>query len=54
MEDYRYSSYSAYLSTKETTLNKQEVLDWFGGLEAFINHHKIMMDEALINTQLNL
>jgi putative transposase len=54
MEDYKYSSYTAYLSEKETELNKQEVLDWFGGLDGFINHHKIMMDEQGINKHLKL
>jgi putative transposase len=44
MEDYKYSSYPAYLSDKQTILNKQEVLDWFGGSEAFSDHHKLMMD----------
>ena len=54
MEDYKYSSYIAYLSEKETTLNKQEVLNWFGGLDDFINHHKIIMDEQEINKNLKL
>ena len=49
MEDYKYSSYRAYLSDKVTMLNKKEVLEWFGGLEYFIEHHKIMMDEKEIN-----
>jgi putative transposase len=54
LEDYKYSSYNAYLSAKETTLNKQEVLDWFGGLESFINHHKMLVDEFKVNQKLNL
>jgi putative transposase len=49
MEDYKYSSYPAYLSDKQTILNKQEVLDWFGGSEAFSEHHKLMMDEKEMN-----
>ena len=44
MEEYKYSSYSAYLLGKKTILNKQEVLDWFDGLDSFIEHHKIMME----------
>jgi putative transposase len=54
LEDYKYSSYNAYLSANETTLNKQEVLDWFGGLESFINHHKMLVDEFKVNQKLNL
>ncbi|HVV53735.1 MAG TPA: transposase [Mucilaginibacter sp.] len=54
MEDYEYSSYSAYLSSKETMLNKQEVLEWFGGLDSFIEHHKMSSDEREINKRLKL
>ncbi|WP_254060924.1 hypothetical protein [Mucilaginibacter sp. L196] len=49
MEEYKYSSYLAYLSKKQTILNKQEVIDWFGGLDQFINHHKIMLDDKQLN-----
>ena len=44
MEDFKYSSYAAYLSNKETLVNKHDVLDWFGGLDGFINDHKIPAD----------
>jgi len=54
MEDYKYSSYAAYLSKKETILNRKEVLDWFGGLESFIDHHKTMMDELLVRKHLKI
>jgi hypothetical protein len=54
MEDYKYSSYAAYLSGKETMLNKQEVLEWFGGLGSFMDHHKIAMNETEINRRLRL
>jgi len=48
MEDYKYSSYYAYLADKQTVINKEEAIDWFGGLESFINHHKIVVkDEDL-------
>jgi len=45
ISDYKYSSYPVYLSNKETVLNKQDVLEWFGGLETFINDHKITVEE---------
>jgi putative transposase len=54
MEDYKYSSYAAYLSGKETMLNRQEVLEWFGGLDSFMEHHKISLDEKEINKRLKL
>jgi len=49
MENYKYSSYAAYLSTKESTLNREEVLEWFGGLNGFIADHKIEMDKQKIS-----
>jgi hypothetical protein len=54
MEDYKFSSYAAYLSVKETMLNKKEVLDWFSGLNNFIDHHKMALDETEINKRLKL
>jgi len=48
MQDYRYSSYAAYLSNKETLINKQAVLDWFGGLDGFIDDHKIVIEDLKI------
>ncbi len=54
MEEYKYSSYATYLSAKETMLNKKEVLEWFGGLDSFIDHHKISLDDREINKRLKL
>lgn len=38
-EDYKYSSYQAFLSEKETRIEREEVLKLFGGLENFIFCH---------------
>ena len=54
MEDYKYSSYPAYLSDKETIIQRSEVLSWFGGLDGFINDHQIPVDEFEINKRLKL
>jgi len=48
MEDYKYSSYNAYLSKKKSMLNRQEVLEWFGGLDGFINDHKINAGKSAV------
>jgi putative transposase len=42
MEDYKYSSFNSYLSNEPTSINKSEVLEWFGGLAGFITDHKII------------
>lgn len=38
-QDYKYSSYQAFISNKETKIEKEEVLKLFGGLENFIFCH---------------
>src|SRR5690606_633713 len=39
-EEWKYSSYSATISNKPTSLLKGEVLSWFDDLENFIHCHK--------------
>ncbi|MCB9350139.1 MAG: transposase [Lewinellaceae bacterium] len=41
---YYWSSYRIFLSSAPTHLFRKEVLEWFGGLEAFIQFHR--MDEG--------
>lgn len=41
MEDYKYFSFRAYLANEPTSVNKKEVLEWFGNLTEFIAHHKV-------------
>ena len=38
-DDYKYSSYTAFISNKETKIEKEEALQLFGGLENFIFYH---------------
>ena len=38
-EDYKYSSYHAFISNKETKIEREEVLRLFGGFENFIFCH---------------
>jgi REP element-mobilizing transposase RayT len=40
IEDWPHSSYHALISTAPTLLKRNELLDWFGGLEAFIQFHQ--------------
>ena len=37
--DYPHSSYHALISEKPTLLKREEVLNWYGGKEAFIKYH---------------
>jgi putative transposase len=41
---YKWSSYQSLIADKFTLLSKQEVLDWFGGIEQFIAVHKTNSD----------
>jgi REP element-mobilizing transposase RayT len=38
-EEYKYSSYQAFISNKETKIEREEVLKLFGGIENFIFSH---------------
>lgn len=37
---WRFSSYNAIINISETLINRDEVLKWFGGVDAFIEFHK--------------
>jgi REP element-mobilizing transposase RayT len=41
---YPWSSWHTFLSDRPTLLCRQEVLDWFGGLQQFIEAHKEMSE----------
>jgi len=51
VDDFRiwpYSSYHTLLSTKLTRLKRDDVLTWFGGVEAFGISHQQEVDEHLV------
>ena len=39
MEEWKYSSFSGFLSNQQTALSREYVLNFFGGKEAFISFH---------------
>jgi hypothetical protein len=39
--DWKWSSYHSFLSEMPTSLYRDEVLAWFGGLEKFVEYHAI-------------
>lgn len=39
-EDYKFSSYRIFLSNKDTSLSRTEVLSWFGTVENFVVAHR--------------
>lgn len=39
-KNYKFSSYKAIISELKTNINKQKVLDLFGGLENFVHEHR--------------
>lgn len=40
--NYPYSSFSALISLKPTYIEREKVLEWFGGREGFLNFHSSM------------
>ena len=47
--DYPYSSYHTFLSIKETAIERNEVLTWFSGKEAFETYHLAEHEQFLFN-----
>ncbi|UXX79975.1 hypothetical protein N7E81_02500 [Reichenbachiella carrageenanivorans] len=45
-DDWPHSSYPSILSNKTSRLRKREVLDWFGGKEAFEDFHTSQLNLA--------
>ncbi len=48
IKNWKYSSYHAYLTAKETRMNREEVLSWFGGSADFIKFHEKEFDKNLV------
>jgi putative transposase len=46
--DWPYSSYRAVLSTKPTRVQRESVLDWFGGRPGFEEAHTLEVEEGVI------
>ena len=42
--DYNWSSWKSLISINPTALCRQEILDWFGGTESFIEIHKSLTE----------
>ncbi|WP_461788887.1 transposase [Pedobacter sp.] len=55
LEEYKFSSYSAYVQLHQSSLLKREdVLEWFGGLKRFVNSHKIIETYEVLKTFVSL
>lgn len=39
IHDWQFSSYTSHLSEKRTLLLRQEVLNWFGGMDEYVSFH---------------
>jgi putative transposase len=44
---WKWSSYSAYTTSQPTNICKDEILSWFGSLDAIIESHKISVDSSM-------
>ena len=44
--DWPWSSYSAICTTADTRIQRATVLEWFGGLPAFVDAHQAAVDES--------
>ena len=48
-KSYKYSSYNALVSNKQTTLSREEVIDWFDGIDNFVEYHSYLHNDSSIN-----
>lgn len=44
--DWKYSSYGIILTDKKTSVNRNEVLKWFGGRQEYLDLHKNWVSDA--------
>jgi putative transposase len=42
---WKYSSYNAFISEKQTLLQRESVLEWFGGKDEYLLAHEQMVSE---------
>ncbi len=47
-KSYNYSSYKSIITSAPTNINRNDVLEWFGGLNDLIEFHNFMHNEDLI------
>jgi putative transposase len=50
LREWPFSSYHAILSRKQTKVARQEVLNWFGGADAFRTAHQMVIEERQVST----
>lgn len=48
-KDYPHSSYHSHLDAKATKLKREEVIDWYGGVDDFVKYHQTQKGEVEIN-----
>ena len=46
-QDYKYSSFKAFLSNKSTFIDRDEVFEWFGSKKEFLEYHKYLKNLIL-------
>ena len=49
---WKHSSYNSFLSTKQTKLCRDEVIEWFGSIQNFIKFHEGLLTAEDINQNL--
>ena len=50
---YKYSSYNSIISDKRTCVKRDEILEWFGKKEKFVEYHKLNLNYKDIYKYLN-
>jgi REP element-mobilizing transposase RayT len=48
LRDWKYSSYKSFFSHKSTKLARNEVVEWFGGIDDFLLFHQKKIDTTML------
>jgi len=48
IRNWKYSSFKSFLTVKPTNIKRDEVINWFGGLDAFYTFHQQEIDQELV------
>jgi len=48
LRDWKYSSFESFFSDKVSNVNREEVVNWFGSIDAFYEFHQQEIDQKLV------
>jgi len=47
LRDWKFSSFETFFNPKATLLKRDEVIEWYGNKQAFLEHHNLPIDKRI-------